>query len=444
MNIRDLIEQWTSILERIKITDGEIIELTADEPSTIQEILSVEEKLRIQLPHDFKKVLMEWSKHLYFRWMLSDEVILPHEFREIFSGELGWNLEWLQYWREEYAEEGYASSLAGKLTFFPVGNGDYLALDLQYDGEPPVVYWDHETDEITLLASSFSEYLSKMTELGCIGAEMWQYECFLGSGGIETNSDAAQRWKAWFQSFLNLRFEDAKESLDSLFQYILYHGEVNRREVSALQSFQHDEILHHVWKRLPNSSREESKVLCLIVGEVVGKDAAARVRELWVEPGTINPVDRSYLTARCLPIDEAYQLIVNYVEESKVKEIDGYEALRHLSALESNHVITWLENNCRLPATDGWAALFAISKPSWDDLKHWAELETRHRLTIIHALEEMIREQNACNSSQLKVYGVPSKKEMLEFLGRLHDSEILNTKKAIIRKVVDQVDKILL
>ena len=444
MNICELTEQWISILEDIKMTDGQIIELTADDPSTIQEILSVEEKLGIQLPNDFKKVLMEWSKHLYFRWSLSDEVVLPHEFREIFSGELGWNLEWLQYWGEESEEEEYASSLVGKLTFFPVGNGDYLALDLRHDGEPPVVYWDHETDEVTLLAASFSEYLSKMTELGCIGAEMWQYECFLGSGGIESNSDAAQRWKAWFQSFLSLRFEDAKESLDSLFQYILYHGEVNSREVSALQSFQHDEILAYVWKRLPTSSREESKALCLIVGEVVGKDAAAWVRELWVEPGTINPVDRSYLTARCLPIDEAYQLIVNYVEESKATEIKGYEALRHLSALESNRVITWLEENCRLPATDGWAALFAISKPSWDDLNHWAELETRHRLTIIHALEEMIREHNTDSSTQLKVYGVPSKDEMLDFLGRLHDSEILNTKKAIIRKIVDQVEKILL
>ncbi|WP_312117236.1 SMI1/KNR4 family protein [Brevibacillus reuszeri] len=443
MNIRELTEQWISILERIKMTDGEIIELIADAPATEQEILSVEAKLGIQLPKDFKQVLMEWSKHLYFRWMLSDEVILPDEFREIFSGEVGWNLEWLQYWGEDIAKEEYASSLAGKLTFFHVGNGDYLALDVQHDSEAPVVYWDHETDEATLLAASFSDYVNKMTELGCIGAEMWQYECFIGSNGIETNTDIAHRWRAWFQTFLSLRFEDARGSLDSIIPYILYHGAVNSREVSALQSFRHDEILHHVQKRLSTCTPKETKALCMIVGEAVKEDAEEWVRELWTEPGTIDPVDRSYLTARCLPHDEAYQLLVNFVEEASGKEIEGYEALRHLSALESNRVITWLEKNCRLPATNGWAALFAISKPSWDDLHHWAELEPRHRLTIIHGLDEMIREQNTYNSTQGKVYGVPSKDEMLGFLGRLHDEEILNTKKAIIRKIADQVDKIL-
>lgn len=443
MSIGSLTEQWFSILDIIKSNGGNIIGLTIGHPATIKEISAIEDKLGVNLPNEFKKLLIEFSTHLYFRWSLPDEAILPHEFREIFSGELGWNLEWLEYWSED-SREDYAVNLKGKLTFFQVGNGDYLALDLSKDIEHPVVYWDHETDNITPIAASFMEYLIKMTDLSCIGTEIWQYESFLGSNGIETNSDKAERWKTWFRSFQSLRFEDARQSLESLFQYILYHGVVKAREVSALQQFNHREILTNVLKRLPYCDAKESKALCLIIGEVIRSDAEVWVRGLWSDLGTLDPTDRSYLTARCLPLDEGYQLVMDYLERSSETMVHPYEALKHLSVFQSNRVISWLEKNSRLPATNGWAELFAFSSPTWEDINNWSGMETRHRLTIIHALEEMIHERKKPHDTkQLKVYRVPSREKFLDFLWRLHNSETLNTKKSIIKKIIDNVDKII-
>ncbi|MCY9660080.1 SMI1/KNR4 family protein [Paenibacillus chondroitinus] len=443
MVVDRLIEKWSSILEKIKNNGGKIIELTKSKPASDLEIKDKESTLGINIPSEFKKVLLENSKQLYLRWSFPEEAILPQEFREIFSGEIGWSLDGLEYWGEDSTED-YAINLKGKLTFFQVRNGDYLALDLSNDSNPPIVYWDHETDNVIPIAASFMEYLNKMTELSCIGAEIWQYEDFLGHHGIETKSEKAERWKKWFHTFQSLRFEDASQSLESLFQYILYHGEVKAREANALRQFNHSEILENVLKRLPNYHAKESKVLCLIIGEVVKNNAEAWVREQWVESSYLDPADRSYLTARCLPFEEGYQLVIEYLEGISETVVNPYDALKHLSVFQSNRVITWLEKNGRLPATNGWSELFAFSSPTWEDINKWSEMETRHQLTLIHALDEMIRERKKpYDLMQLKVYGVPSREKFIDFLMRIHDSETLNNKKSIIKNIIDNVEKII-
>jgi hypothetical protein len=442
--IDKLIEKCSSTLEKIQSNGGKIIELEKSEPSSELEIKNKESNLGVNIPSEFKKILMD-SKQLYFRWSLPDEAILPQEFREIFSGEIGWSIDWLEYWGVDSTED-YAINLKGKLTFFQVGNGDYLAFDLSMnnDRNPPVVYWDHETDNVIPIAPSYMEYLIKMTELSCIGAEIWQYESFISPQGIETKSDKAERWKKWFQSFQSLRFEEASQSLESLFQYILYHGEVKAREVNALRQFNHLDILEKVQKLLPNCNAKESKALGLIIGEVVKSDAQAWVRTLWLEPSSLDPADRSYLTARCLPFEEGYQLVIEYLEGISESKVNPFEALKHLSVFQSNRVINWLEKNGRLPATNGWAELFAFSSPTWEDINKWSKMETRHQLTLIHALEEMIRDRTkAYDLIQLKIYGVPSREKLLDLLRKINESETLNTKKTIILKIIDNVEKII-
>ncbi len=213
------IEVWNRVLNRVREQGGDIQELELEPPASPEELHDKEQELGVRIPASLRELLAEHTRKLYFRWSLPDEAILPEEFKEIFSGELGWSLEELEYWKEDSAEASGCEGLAGMIVFGQAGNGDMLALDMNQEaaGEPPVVYWEHETDEVRLVASSFQEYVQKMTELSCIGSELWQYEAFLGPDGLDTGSEQAQRWKSWFALFQSLRFEEASRTLDSLF-----------------------------------------------------------------------------------------------------------------------------------------------------------------------------------------------------------------------------------
>ena len=61
--------------------------------------------------------------------------------------------------------------------------------------EKPVIYWDHEEDEINYIADSFIDYLFKISELGCIGSEKWQFEYFLSDTRLDTTGPVAGMWK---------------------------------------------------------------------------------------------------------------------------------------------------------------------------------------------------------------------------------------------------------
>lgn len=442
--IENLIDKWKSIIEKIKQNGGSVHELTMEPPATMQEVNDKETALGIRLPSEFQEVLNRHAKGLYFRWSLPDEAILPSEFREIFAGELGWHTDWLEFWNERDSEDNTCLGLKNKLTFFQVGNGDYIAFDMSTDEEPPVVYWDHETDEVHPIAASFKKYLSKMTELYCIGAEIWQYEAFLGPKGVDTDSDLAERWKHWFDGFQSLRFEEAERYIDTLLPYIKYYGIVKEREVKALQNHDVNKVFHTVLKQLPIVDPKERSALCLVIGEYIRSGAEEWVRGLWVDrAGDVKAEERSYLTARCLPLEEGLGLVMKFLGSSS-EPVDPIDALRHLSVFQSNRVIAWLEEYGRLPATNGWAQLYAFSSPKWEDVIRWSKLETRHRLTLIHALEELIRDhKKPYEYRPLKIDGVPSKDDLIKFLEQLHDEEMLNTKKAIIKKVMESVDKIM-
>jgi hypothetical protein len=98
--------------------------------------------------------------------------------------------------------EQYRSSLHGKLKFMSVDNGDVIAFDLTATGEPPVVYWDHETEEVTYLAPTFHDFIDHITMLKCIGNELWQYAPFLTNEGLDAKGEVAKKWRNWFQAFL--------------------------------------------------------------------------------------------------------------------------------------------------------------------------------------------------------------------------------------------------
>lgn len=208
---------WRKTLDQIRlvIPEENIYPLMIQPPATESEIEELEGKLGYLLPATFRHTLLHFSKGVDLFWNMYEEVeeIIPEEFEGISTGVIRWgiddhNLEDLTEYATMLDEKGkhdknYRSSLHGKLKFMSIDNGDIIAFDLLADGEPPVVYWDHETEEVSYLAASFHIFINQITQLYCIGNESWQYAPFLTSKGLDTECENAKRWKNWFRAFVS-------------------------------------------------------------------------------------------------------------------------------------------------------------------------------------------------------------------------------------------------
>ncbi|HDR4686295.1 SMI1/KNR4 family protein [Bacillus cereus] len=204
LNSQNWINNWNETFHQIEKIKGDIESFVVEKSATEEEIKLTEQQLGYPLPISFKEVLVKFSKQVELRWSFPDELSIPAEFDDIFAGELCWNLDSI----EDLAEvadslkdvgDNYGENLRQKLAFYTVPNGDYLALDLNSNNEDAaVVYWDHEEDSVTYVADNFIEFIEKFTDLHLIGAEIWQWETFIDSKGINTDSELAQKWKKLF------------------------------------------------------------------------------------------------------------------------------------------------------------------------------------------------------------------------------------------------------
>ncbi|WP_100618969.1 SMI1/KNR4 family protein [Bacillus cereus] len=204
LNSQNWINNWNETFHQVEKIKGDIESFVVEKSATEEEIKLTEQQLGYPLPIGFKEVLVKFSKQVELRWSFPDELSIPAEFDDIFAGELCWNLDSI----EDLAEvadslkdvgDNYGENLRQKLAFYTVPNGDYLALDLNSNNEDAaVVYWDHEEDSVTYVADNFIEFIEKFTDLHLIGAEIWQWETFIDSKGINTDSELAQKWKKLF------------------------------------------------------------------------------------------------------------------------------------------------------------------------------------------------------------------------------------------------------
>lgn len=204
LNSQNWINNWNETFHQIEKIKGEIESFVVEKSATEEEIKLIEQQLGYPLPISFREVLVKFSKQVELRWSFPDELSIPAEFDAIFAGELCWNLDSIEDLTEvadnlKDVEDNYGENLRQKLAFYTVPNGDYLALDLNSNKEDAsVVYWDHEEDSVTYVADNFIEFIEKFTDLHLIGAEIWQWETFIDSKGINTDSEIAQKWKKLF------------------------------------------------------------------------------------------------------------------------------------------------------------------------------------------------------------------------------------------------------
>ena len=199
-------------LEKIEDLGGETDPLTIEKPATEDEIKAVEAKLGYTLPPYFREVLLENTAHLEFGWNINDiideeDISLPDKLAEIFRGKLLFGLDLLLDYeedRQDWEGEAYPNSdkeydrvWHNKMSFFQVGNGDYIAIELEPENYGKVVYLSHDGSENhgLYIANNFKEFLMNYAAVGCTGGEDWQWEPFYTKGkGIDPTSKNAKTW----------------------------------------------------------------------------------------------------------------------------------------------------------------------------------------------------------------------------------------------------------
>jgi len=199
-------------LEKIEDLGGEVEPLTIEKPTTEEEIKAVEEQLGYTLPPHFREVLLENTAHLEFWWDIDDiideeDISLPDKLAEIFRGKLLFGLDLLLDYeedRQDWEGDAYPNSdkeydrvWHNKMSFFQVGNGDYIAIELEPKNYGKVVYLSHDGSENhgLYIADNFKEFLMNYAAVGCTGGEDWQWEPFYTKGkGIDPTSKNAKTW----------------------------------------------------------------------------------------------------------------------------------------------------------------------------------------------------------------------------------------------------------
>ncbi|CAN7448772.1 SMI1/KNR4 family protein [Rhizobacter sp. LjRoot28] len=178
-------------------------------PASEAELVEVEHQLRIELPSSLRDVLAFASAHVEFRWFAPKDRRFPEPFHQNFSGDIHWSLPLLvQYARDKQQwietvfknpDDPYDRVWHNKLAFHEVGNGDYLAIDLDAALQGRVVYLSHDDGQGHghVLAASFAELLEAWVPLGCPGAEDWQWMPFTDNftGPIDPACANARQWR---------------------------------------------------------------------------------------------------------------------------------------------------------------------------------------------------------------------------------------------------------
>lgn len=446
-DITFLLSKWEQIIQKLENNNGIVGPIEIGKKATLQEIEAKEKELGYPLPPSFKYILQNLGASLSFHYSFSEDTMIPSEFNEIFSGEINWNIDFLQNLNmlaDELKEDGvdYGATLREKLEFSHAGNGDIYAFDMSVEREEkPVVYWEHEEDTVTYIADSFIDYLCRITELGCIGSEKWQLDYFLSDTGLDTTSPVAIKWKHWFESFSETTLNDVKNNMKQLIAFTVYRERLDEESISFLRKFNRIKLFDYLLEELDKKEEyNKQKIICEVIGRVLGNDAESWVRSLWeTKQDMIDSRLRSFLTSMCMNKEAGLTLVFNFLEQESNK-ISGYEALSHLGDFHSSDVILWMENHVGFPVTEGWDELFVSSNFSWDDIERWTSLEEKHEVTVIHALENYVHEKHTNNKFPYMISGLPSKSNFLDFLVKLSDKQVLRRRILPLENVLQNID----
>ena len=184
----------------------EVKPLVFDRPATESEVAAIEEQLGKPLPSSFRRVVLQVSRHVEFRWFAPRERAFPKPFHDSFCGDVHWSLNLLP--ELEVGRQGWVKTVFpnpddpydvvwhDKLAFYEVGNGDQLALN----PTGQVIYLSHDDGDGHgyTMASSFDDLLRRWLPLAFVGGEDWQWMPFTSdtNSGLEPREESASAWRS--------------------------------------------------------------------------------------------------------------------------------------------------------------------------------------------------------------------------------------------------------
>ncbi|KUF27796.1 MULTISPECIES: SMI1/KNR4 family protein [Lysinibacillus] len=377
------IERWQHLIKRLKWQGAYVHPIEIRAVTTEHDLQQVEARLGVQIPNEFRHLLLNCSQQVTIYWSLPDEAILPTELLDTPSGDFGWSLNDLDFpyfgGDDELHEQQY-------LQFFTAGNGDALLLKLE---DESIWYWSHEDDEFNLLALSFPAYVDSATTLGCIGVDCGQHRQFCSGEGLDVNLTRSQIWLTWLEQYLSSNLQQAKSSLESLLHYVSMHGVRETSIQEAFWQFDKVRIYEALQQRVEQAQTPaQQKAWGEVLVTVCADEAERWVKELWQGNAELPAWLRDYLTAHCLPVDEGLALILQDIEKDNM---DAYTALHRLRHFQHPNIITWMKPYVAFPI-DGWDSLLAVSQPSAGTLFEWLDGSEVERLTAIRAVCYMMQQ----------------------------------------------------
>jgi cell wall assembly regulator SMI1 len=202
-------EQLQEMLKHLLALGYDTEELVFAPPASFNEIQILERTFGFSLPPSFRDTLLNISSHVEFRWFSPQDTEFPEPFGSNFSGNIHWSIRSLKSFndkKDEWIEKvfpdpnnSYDLVWHNKLAFYEVGNGDYLAIDLNPSKYEQIVYLSHDDGEGHghVLAEDFQALLTRWAPLAFTGGEDWQWSPFTNdlTSYIDPNCKNAKVWR---------------------------------------------------------------------------------------------------------------------------------------------------------------------------------------------------------------------------------------------------------
>ncbi|KWX87570.1 hypothetical protein AMQ83_12275, partial [Paenibacillus riograndensis] len=233
-------------------------------------------------------------------------------------------------------------------------------------------HWAHATAEYLLLAPSIMEVIDKITALGCVGAEEWEYHEFCGEAGLDAEKRARRQWMDWLNEYLTLTLAQAQKELPLLLRFAEMFG-MPKETAEAFGRYHAEEVLQAFLERAgqERDSSQKEAILCL-AGDALKDKAAEFVRSLWSGTPSLE-VSRStlaYLSAHCLPEDEGLERVFRLLEGlAETQKLSGYQANSLLQNFHSRRGIGWMEDKTAVPY-GGWDTIYVTWPPAPSGIVH--------------------------------------------------------------------------
>lgn len=207
-------KQWNWILEIAKRRKWDYRDLIIKPAVDIKKVEQIEAELGVTYPFEFKHILTEYSSGVDFFWQIKNEET-EGEFKEVFRG-CGRGYLW-DFHQSKELYEGYLGWVENcfsnhddtydkvwhnKVPLLRVMNGDIIGFDTATSkANCPIVYLSHDDGALHghKLADNFIEFITRISNIGCVGTEDWQYKPFYDFTKMEiTKTDPViDRWKLW-------------------------------------------------------------------------------------------------------------------------------------------------------------------------------------------------------------------------------------------------------